>query len=63
MPATEAQKRAAKKWRDNHKEQKSILMNTWFENNIEKKREHARKYAHKKQLLLVACRELMRCLL
>ena len=33
------------------------------ENNIEKKREHARKYANKKQMLLVACRELMRCLL
>jgi hypothetical protein len=63
MPATEAQKRAAKKWRDNNKEQKSILMNTWFEKNIEKKREHARKYANKKQLMLVACRELMRCLL
>ena len=63
MPSTEAQKRAAKKWRDNNKEIYIQGIYDWCEINIDKKRAYARKYATKKQLWTVASRELLRCLL
>lgn len=60
---TEAQKRATKKWRINNKDAYIQGILNWQENNIDKKRAHSRKYAIKKQLWVVASRELMRCLL
>lgn len=63
MPATDAQRRATKKWRDNHKEEYIQGILDWCENNIDKKRAYARKYATKKQLWIVASRELLGCLL
>lgn len=35
MPASEAQKRASKKWRDNHKEQNKMIKDRWIDNNRE----------------------------
>jgi predicted transcriptional regulator YheO len=63
MPTSEAQKRANKKWRDNHKEEYIQSIYDWCKNNIDKKREYARRYATKKQVWIVASRELLRCLL
>ena len=35
MPTTEAQRRAAKKWRDNNKEAHALAQKRWIENNPE----------------------------
>jgi hypothetical protein len=63
MPATEAQLKATKKWREKNKDAYIQGIYNWCEINIDKKRAYARKYATKKQLWIVACRELMHCLL
>ena len=43
MPCTEAQLRAAKKWRENHRDLANQRSYEWKEVNIDKQREYARK--------------------
>lgn len=63
MPSTEAQLRAAKKWRDNHKETHRKRCDEWLDDNYEKHLEYARKCMAKNYALKCALRDLMRCLL
>jgi hypothetical protein len=63
MPSTPAQLRAAKKWRENHKEIFRERCDDWLDNNYDKHLGYARKCMAKKYLLKCALRDLMRCLL
>ena len=63
MPTSEAQKRASKKWRANHKDKFNDAIYTWRESNPSKQLEYARKCMAKNYLWKCAIRDLMRCLL
>jgi hypothetical protein len=63
MPSTEAQKRAAKKWRENHKEEYNKRIAEWRHKNIDLQREYSRRCMAKNYLWKSAIRDLMRCLL
>jgi hypothetical protein len=63
MPSTEAQLRAAKKYRETHKETYRKRCDDWLDNNYEKHLAYARKCMAKNYALKSALRDLMRCLL
>lgn len=62
MPCTEAQKRAAKKWRENHKEKYNKSISEWRKEFPEAQKEYSRRCMAKKYLWKCAVRDLFRCL-
>jgi hypothetical protein len=62
MPCTEAQKRAAKKWRENNREEYKRRISEWRKEFPEAQNEYARKSMAKKYLWKCAVRDLFRCL-
>jgi len=63
MPSTEAQLRAAKKYRETHREKYLERIYEWREENLDKQREYARKSMAKNYLWKCAVRDLNKCLL
>jgi len=63
MPATEAQKRAGKKWHNKNIIAHRIMISEWQEENYDKQLAYARKCMAKKYLWKCAVRDIMRCLL
>lgn len=62
MPSTPAQLRAAKKWRESHKEEYYERIDKWRESNTDKQREYARRSMAKNYTWKCAIRDLYRCL-
>jgi phosphopantetheinyl transferase (holo-ACP synthase) len=63
MPSTEAQLRAAKKYRETHRDKFLERIYEWREENVDKQREYARRSMAKNYAWKCAIRDLHRCLL
>jgi len=63
MTSKEAKRLAAKKWRENHKEEYTRRISEWRKEFPEAQNEYSRRCMAKKYLWKCAVRDLFRCLL